>query len=576
MAAVLLLVLALAAAEAKPKAKELAPDPLPSAQVEVLINGSRPEDVLSPKSDFGPIVQNASKLGEFGYAKHPKHVLDWSDLRGVIKGRKCSTEQADTQCGDLVCRKGLCAHCTEDSECPSLHQCALSMSGGKTCRATGRKAWESAWLDSSESFGSTARDGSAASAAKRSGTGVSTCCGSAMKFCTLLILVSSALAAASGTGGGSIFVPVLISFSYLQESAVVALSQFMILVGSIVNLSVFLARRHPDFPELPVIDYDCIVVLIPMLCLGVTLGVLVNHTSPSWLLLTLLCSTLCLALWRTGSKGLKQLKQERELLAHRPAAEDDVPQQGPEVVMSYGEVMKELVQAKSEQIAGIAIVWLVMLGASLHGLPYCSINYGLFLCVLAALLTTFALVMTWRFQATSYLNPIDWLNGGGKDRHPMTFPMVAFGTGFLGAMLGLGGGILLSPVLIEVGMHSEAVQATVASFVFLSSSLATIQYFMMGQIVWHYALWYGVVAVVATYLGQTACEVFIRKRRRYSFITLSVTTVLALSLFCLCVVGTKTVLHDYDMGKPIWFSFTRLCQSGRGTIIRPSVAVGAR
>eukprot|EP00437_Effrenium_voratum_P004426 CAMPEP_0181433842 /NCGR_PEP_ID=MMETSP1110-20121109/19509_1 /TAXON_ID=174948 /ORGANISM="Symbiodinium sp., Strain CCMP421" /LENGTH=556 /DNA_ID=CAMNT_0023557325 /DNA_START=103 /DNA_END=1770 /DNA_ORIENTATION=- len=543
MAAALLLVLVLTAAEAKPKAKELAPDPLPSAQVEVLINGSRPEDVLSPKSDFGPIVQNASKLGEFGYAKHPKHVLDWSDLRGVIKGRKCSTEQADTQCGDLVCRKGLCAHCTEDSECPSLHQCALSMSGGKTCRATGRKAWESAWLDSSE------------------------------KFCTLLILVSSALAAASGTGGGSIFVPVLISFSYLQESAVVALSQFMILVGSIVNLSVFLARRHPDFPELPVIDYDCIVVLIPMLCLGVTLGVLVNRTSPSWLLLTLLCSTLCLALWRTGSKGLKQLKQERELLAHRPAAEDDVPQQGPEVVMSYGEVMKELVQAKSEQIAGIAIVWLVMLGASLHGLPYCSINYGLFLCVLAALLTTFALVMTWRFQATSYLNPIDWLNGGGKDRHPMTFPMVAFGTGFLGAMLGLGGGILLSPVLIEVGMHSEAVQATVASFVFLSSSLATIQYFMMGQIVWHYALWYGVVAVLATYLGQTACEVFIRKRRRYSFITLSVTTVLALSLFCLCVVGTKTVLHDYDMGKTVWFSFTRLCQSGRGTIIRPSVAV---
>ena len=64
---------------------------------------------------------------------------------------------------------------------------------------------------------------------------------------------------------------------------------------------------------------DCIVVLIPMLCLGVTLGVgsperssvvsgwrccpavqvvqlevLVNRTSPSWLLLALLCSTLCL------------------------------------------------------------------------------------------------------------------------------------------------------------------------------------------------------------------------------------------------------------------------------------------
>lgn len=417
----------------------------------------------------------------------------------------------------------------------------ISSNGGQTCRAMQRKAWESAWNDRSE------------------------------KFCTFLILVSSALAATSGTGGGSIFVPVLISFSYLQESAVVALSQFMILVGSMVNLSVFVSRRHPDFPELPVIDYDCIVVLIPMLCLGVTLGVLVNRSAPSWLLLALLCSTLCLALWRTGTKGLKQLKKEQEQLCVR--LEEEVPESAPEVVVSYADVLGELMEAKSEQIAGIAMVWLLMLAASLHGLPYCSAKYGAFVVCLAALLSTFALVMTWRFQATSYLNPIDWLKGG-EDRHPMTFPMVAFGTGFLGAMLGLGGGILLSPVLIEVGMHSEAVQATVASFVFLSSSLATIQCFMMDQIVWHYALWYGMVAVGATFLGQTACEIFIRKRRRYSFITLSVASVLLLSLICLCVVGTKTVAHDYDMGKPLGFSFTRLCNSGRGSIIRPNVAMG--
>lgn len=309
-----------------------------------------------------------------------------------------------------------------------------------------------------------------------------------------------------------------------------------------------------------------------MLCLGVTLGVLVNRSAPSWLLLLLLCSTLCLALWRTGTKGLKQLKKEQEQLDHRP--EEEVPEAEPEAVMSYPEVLRELVEAKSEQIAGIGMVWLLMLVASLHGLPYCSAKYLAFVILLATLLSTFAMVMTWRFQATSYLNPIDWLNGGGEDRHPMLFPMVAFGTGFLGAMLGLGGGILLSPVLIEVGMHSEAVQATVASFVFLSSSLATIQYFMMGQIVWHYAVWYGLVAVLATFLGQTACEVFIRKRRRYSFITLSVSSVLFLSLVCLCVVGTKTVMHDYDMGKPLTFTFTRLCESGRGSIIRPNIAMG--
>ena len=72
------------------------------------------------------------------------------------------------------------------------------------------------------------------------------------------------------------------------------------------------------------------------LCFSVffrTSQVLVNRSAPSWLLLALLCSTLCgvlsqllanqnslmvsgakrgLALWRTGSKGLKQLKKARQ------------------------------------------------------------------------------------------------------------------------------------------------------------------------------------------------------------------------------------------------------------------------
>ena len=78
--------------------------------------------------------------------------------------------------------------------------------------------------------------------------------------------------------------------------------------------------------------------------------------------------------------------------------------------MSYGRVLSELVEAKSEQIAGISIVWLLMLVSSLHGLPYCSAKYGAFVChagavrlrlesersapvLLAALLSTFAMVM---------------------------------------------------------------------------------------------------------------------------------------------------------------------------------------
>lgn len=486
-----------------------------------------------------PIVRSEEELEKFGYPKYSEKAkrLDWADLEEGKLGHKCSmAKDADGKCGTLICRRGFCSYCQKDSECPKLHACNKNITNGKSdCVPKNVKAWESVVSDRHEFI------------------------------CSVAILVASALAASAGTGGGSIFVPVLISLSQLTEkSAVVALSQFMIFLSSTINLVVFVVRRHPDFPELPVIDYDCIIVLIPMLCIGVTFGVLVNRASPSWLVMVLLCGTLCMALQRTSLKGMKQLQQEQAMLHDRQVSETSQDDKGEEK-KSYTEALSELVAAKSEQVVGIMACWLVMMASNLHGLPVCSTRYVAFLCTMAALLTLFALFMKWRLQITSHTNPVDWMSS--KDNSSFSYPMVALGTGFLGSMLGLGGGILLSPVLMEAGVHAEAVQATTAAFVFLSSSIATIQYMMMGQIVWHYALWYGGIAVVATVIGQYLCEVYIRKRKRYSFITLAVAAVLLLSLVCLLWVGTAKVYEDYEMGRPYYFTSDRLCDAGKGAVI---------
>merc|ERR1719235_1542196 len=137
--------------------------------------------------------------------------------------------------------------------------------------------------------------------------------------------------------------------------------------------------------------------------------------------------------------------------------------------------------------------------------------------------------------------------------------MIAFGGGALGGLLGLGGGVIMSPVLLEVGMHSESVQATTAVIVFLSSSLATIQFALMNQIVWHYALWYSSITIIATLLGQRLCEVYVRRTGRYSLITLSIAGVLLFSLVALSIVGTQQVYQDIKYGQQMWWSTARLC-----------------
>jgi uncharacterized membrane protein YfcA len=83
------------------------------------------------------------------------------------------------------------------------------------------------------------------------------------------------------------------------------------------------------------------------------------------------------------------------------------------------------------------------------------------------------------------------------------YPLISFAAGLLGGMLGLGGGMIISPFLVELGLHPEVIQASTAFFVFLSSSLAATQFALKNQVLPEYIFYYSTIAVVATFLGQT-------------------------------------------------------------------------
>merc|ERR1719321_2042246 len=124
----------------------------------------------------------------------------------------------------------------------------------------------------------------------------------------------------------------------------------------------------------------------------------------------------------------------------------------------------------------IVIVWSVVYCSSLHNFAICSIEY---FCYLAGLIVGLVL-LTWaigRFVVQrAEVSTLDWTGKGF-----LRYPLIAMLAGFLGGLLGLGGGVIMSPVLLELGMHAESVQATTAGFVFLSSSLATLQYALLGR-----------------------------------------------------------------------------------------------
>lgn len=463
----------------------------------------------------------------------------WDSIgRDDTLGKSCRDGDGVVTCGEeLVCRTGQCRHCENDAECVSGRVCMKPLQGLSRCLPPRRMAWHRAFTDTGEFF------------------------------CTVLIFLSSALAAASGTGGGGMFVPLFLLLSAMKTPTLaVPLSQCMIVCSAVVNLSTFVFQRHPEFQTQAKIDYNGAVLLEPMLMYGVTLGVVLNQMSPRWLLLVLLCATLILAFWRTFKKGMKQWAEESKMLAATPSTMRDSA--------NLSEFV-DLTNRNTPQVIGIILLWMFMLTVSLHGLRQCSWEFfGLLLGLGMVLAGGTVLVGNWiarEAEVEAAPRPLKWITKGKSTLERFKYPFVAFGAGFLGGLLGLGGGIVMSPVLLELGMHSEAVQATTAMFVFVSSSLATLQYYLLDMYVWDFALWYSAVGVFATMLGQWLCSTYVRKNKRYSAITLSIAAVVLLSLVALVIIGIWQVYDDIRTGAPMGFSFARLCRGTGATIITAGV-----
>merc|ERR1740130_2303673 len=141
------------------------------------------------------------------------------------------------------------------------------------------------------------------------------------------------------------------------------------------------------------------------------------------------------------------------------------------------------------------------------------------------------------------------------------YPLFAVVAGFLGGFLGIGGGIIMGPLLLELGMIPEANQATTAMFVFLSSSLATVQFVILGKTMPQFVFWFTTWVVLATFIGQTGIDYMLRKYKRSSLIILSIAGIIAGSLVMMSFIGAVEVYSDVQRGADMGLKPHQLCES---------------
>mmetsp|Transcript_22566 Transcript_22566/g.36203 ORF Transcript_22566/g.36203 Transcript_22566/m.36203 type:complete len:512 (-) Transcript_22566:26-1561(-) len=125
----------------------------------------------------------------------------------------------------------------------------------------------------------------------------------------------------------------------------------------------------------------------------------------------------------------------------------------------------------------------------------------------------------------------------------LKYPLIATLAGVLGGLLGIGGGMIVSPLLIELGVLPTVAAATSAMAVLITSSSAMLQFLLLGYLELDYTFFFMAVGIVGTFVGQTLVNYMVKKFGRTSVVIFAVATIMALAIVLMSVNGVMSLMR---------------------------------
>eukprot|EP00026_Physarum_polycephalum_P006878 Phypoly_transcript_06931.p1 GENE.Phypoly_transcript_06931~~Phypoly_transcript_06931.p1 ORF type:complete len:475 (+),score=42.28 Phypoly_transcript_06931:38-1462(+) len=360
----------------------------------------------------------------------------------------------------------------------------------------------------------------------------------------IIFFTACAFAAGGGIGGGGIYVPVLILVGEFVTKEAVPLSNVIVTGASIANLFVNFRKRNPNDKNKPLIDYSVALLIEPQTLGGTIVGVYLHNMFPAYLILALLIIIMTATTVRTAMKGTQLYKKEQRMGKERTQVakplldiqDKPAPKKKLYQIVSWKRIAALII------ILAISTVLALLKGGggdkSLAGVGVCTPMYWL---IAAAVFPVIFFV--WGLEGYFAIKESNRRRGlpnlPGEVR--WTFGKVAgvgfvsFVAGILASLLGVGGGIIKGPVLLELGLTPDVVSATSAYMIVFTSISATVQYILIGSIVYDYGGVLFVIGLLACFIGRITLNWIVAKYKRQSFIIFVISAVIGVSCVLLVV-----------------------------------------
>ncbi|XP_052727929.1 sulfite exporter TauE/SafE family protein 3 isoform X2 [Vigna angularis] len=282
---------------------------------------------------------------------------------------------------------------------------------------------------------------------------------------SIIGFLGSAFGTVGGVGGGGIFVPMLTLIVGFDAKSATAISKCMITGGAAATVFYNLKQRHPTL-DMPVIDYDLALLFQPMLMLGISIGVAFNVIFPDWLVTALLIVVFIGLSVNAFLKGVQTWKKEtilkkeaRQNVRLIGTSNADHPQTESHINTNQTRKKVSVIENVCWKELGILVsVWIFILALQI-GKNYttnCSAPYWVL-----NLLQVPVTVGTSFYEAVLLQKGKRVIASMGEEQRRLhVWKLMVYCTcgliaGIIGGLLGLGGGFILGPLFIGLGIPPQ-------------------------------------------------------------------------------------------------------------------------
>ena len=390
----------------------------------------------------------------------------------------------------------------------------------------------------------------------------------------LSIFIAAGMSNASGLGGGLLFIPVLLLILNFYPHEAIPISKIVIFAGALTSFIQNTKVKRPGRNS-KALNYNLVIVNSPNLLMGTILGVTLNKILPNSLILFFLCILLFYYSFKIFKTFLKLYREESNMELHSMSSQfnsisqrsnnNDINQQEDRPIEN--EIQKDKYLLRWDKLKYILVPFLIMAGLSIlresQIVSKCSSLYWILMFAFLVIVLIYDYFIYNHIQ-TEYnyrkiINfPYDDRDINWTNKTIIKLCSIGFIAGFIAGVIGIGGGVVLGPILLDLGIHPIVGTVTTNMLVLITSSSTTFQFILFQMLNIQYGIICIIFSALGSYCGTYLVNKYVQKTGKQSFIVLILFSVVIISAIVLPLSSLLNIIDDYKKGYNI-FEFESLC-----------------